>query len=491
MHKRIAALALLLLIVLQAQAQQSFTCADGQRYLTMLELEISSADALIYASAVGQGTFDPVLHLIEDGQPIACSDHNAIASSISASLPGVGEILPTLNSAQESSSASQRWQLAEYNGGTGAVLLLLEGLLLDAAQAPLAIELSLAQAARVSGAVLHLYAFSETPLAAGDLLLSVPDSPAEEIASEDFAGAYLTIQNTVQLDADEASAGLRLPLEDAPQDLSITLASRSEEGVPVVLALHLSVPERLPQARAFRDVTNALRLDCDGVPQPGAIVEVLLPDQPDLLVTLLMDENGDPLLALINENGNGTCAEDSPVASDYGLLLPEIEFTASPLSAQGLAPAGHVLIVQRSAESKDAIFIVEGLQLSPQGDALRLWLPQDFAQGGEVEAFLIAEEDEGDPLLALVDETGAVLSDALGEPLRCDNASLEDECYESVNLSGVLLTRAEGALLRGLELDARLFAPQEALENGQIYWWLASASEETTSAVLLLRLRFH
>lgn len=490
MHKRIAALALLLLIVVQAQAQQGFTCADGQRYLTLLELEINSADTLVYASAVGQGTFDPVLHLIEDGQPIACSDHDASASSISARLPGVEEILPTLNSTQESSSGPQRWQLAEYNNATGAVLLLLEGLLLDPAQAPLSIDLTLAQATRVPGAVLHLYAFSEISLAAGDLLLSARDWPAEAIAAEQFAGAYLTIQNTMQLDADEASVGLRLPLEGAPQDLSISLANRSGESVPVVLALHLSVPERLPQARAYRDVTNALRLDCDGVPQPGAIVEVLLPNQPDLLVTLLMDENGDPLLALINENGGGTCTEESPAVSDYALLLPQIEFTASPLSAQGLAPAGHVLIVQRSEESKDAVIIVEGLQLSPQGDVLRLRLPQDFAQGGEVEAFLIAEEDEGDPLLALVDETGTVLSDASGEPLRCDNANLEEECYESVNLSGVLLTRAEGALLRALELDARLFAPQEQLENGQIYWWLASASEESTSAVLLLRLRF-
>lgn len=144
----------------------------------------------------------------------------------------------------------------------------------------------------------------------------------------------------------------------------------------------------------------------------------------------------DPVLAVLDENGDGLCDDDDPNAEDYAAELPTTgEVIPSGLSsqvtfAQNLSPdfADVSLVVGGfNNQVGEFLLILEGMAVTAAdnaGDPFSVLLTPGMIESGvPLSVYMLTRGQSGvDPFLFLADQEGSIAQDPDGVPLSCDDA---------------------------------------------------------------------
>ncbi|RMG87907.1 MAG: hypothetical protein D6712_04805 [Chloroflexi bacterium] len=208
-----------------------------------------------------------------------------------------------------------------------------------------------------------------------------------------------------------------------------------------------------------------------------------------------MGINGfDPVLAVVDANGNGLCTDDTPSIASYTASLPttgniagsatNAQITFSNNSGQ---PFADVTIVVGGYEDQGGEFIVllEGMALTQAdniGDPFTIQITPGMAQSGvPLTVYQISVTNAFDPLIATVDSEYNFIQLDDGSYVACDDAGNANACFgQSSNLSSSYITRTQNRQLPGGPLDAMLSFPLSPEFAGQhINFLMRSSSMET------------
>jgi len=178
----------------------------------------------------------------------------------------------------------------------------------------------------------------------------------------------------------------------------------------------------------------------------------------------------DPVLAILNEDGDGLCNDDDAGARRYAADLPTTGVVpASNLSAQiSFTPHSDTgfqdisLVVGGYGDQPgEFILILEGMAVSEAdnaGDPLVITLTQPMIDSGAgLDVYMITRgQSNVDPFISLVDDDYNVLTDDDGNPIACDDAGNADLCWTpGVDLSNSSVTINTGTL-PGWQYDSYL-----------------------------------
>ncbi|MFN8378441.1 MAG: hypothetical protein U0452_07190 [Anaerolineae bacterium] len=177
----------------------------------------------------------------------------------------------------------------------------------------------------------------------------------------------------------------------------------------------------------------------------------------------------DPVLAVLSESGDGLCNDDAPGAARYAANLPTTGVVpASQLSSQVIFnPTSNtdfqdvsLVVGGYNDQPGEFILILEGMGVTAAdngGDPILVTLNQNMLDSGvPLDAYMITRgQSNVDPIVSLVDENYATLTDAGGHAISCDDAGT-DRCWgNTVDLSNSTVTISTGSL-PGWQYDAYL-----------------------------------
>lgn len=178
----------------------------------------------------------------------------------------------------------------------------------------------------------------------------------------------------------------------------------------------------------------------------------------------------DPVLAVLNEDGEGLCNDDESSAARYAANLPTTgvvpasrlssQVTFNPSSDTGFVDVSLV-VGGYNDQPGEFILILEGMGVTASdngGDPVIVMLNQNMIDSGvPLDAYMITRgQSTVDPIVSLVDADYAVLTDDNGEAITCDDAGNSSLCWTpGVDLSNSTVTIASGTL-PGWELDSYL-----------------------------------
>jgi hypothetical protein len=189
--------------------------------------------------------------------------------------------------------------------------------------------------------------------------------------------------------------------------------------------------------------------------------------------TAIGSDGFDPVLAVLNEDGFGTCSDNANSASDYTFDLPttgrgtpsnlsaQLDFTQN--SGQGMADVSLV-VGSLGNTSGEFVLVLEGMAATAAdgpGDAFSVRMtPGMVASGVPLSVYMISLTNDLDPLMAYVDENLEVLYDTDNVPIICDDAGDTSRCWgESFSLNDSYVMLADGRRLGGFGRDAMLSLP--------------------------------
>ncbi len=294
---------------------------------------------------------------------------------------------------------------------------------------------------------------------------SAPALQVREAQGEGTQAEPITAQLLTDIESSDVAVGAEISAE-----AEVIVPYR--DGGRYALALLFSTgtpPDTRPTATVTESETGELLLTCADTPVAENALEVMLPDDGEAytLTALGVDEY-DPVLAAVDAEGSGVCVEDDAGASDYGLMLPDLEAAPSVRSSQvQAAERRRIIVADQIGEPGEVALLLEGGSLEGEtGDTYTLRLtPGMVSAGNELRLYAIALTTDLDPVLAL--DAGASALFGEEEPILCDNAGQRATCYSAPPLlNDSTLMLAGGAVLRGYELDAALFLPLDGLPAG-------------------------
>ena len=178
----------------------------------------------------------------------------------------------------------------------------------------------------------------------------------------------------------------------------------------------------------------------------------------------------DPVLAVLNEDGDGLCNDDSDGARRYAADLPSTgEVDPSSLSAQvdfsHDDPSGFLdisLVVGGFGNTTgEFVLIIEGMGVTAgdnAGDPFSVNLtPMMVSSGVPLSVYMLTRgQSSVDPIIYLSDGDDGILEDGDGNPFYCDDSGSSDLCYgDSVALDNYSVTINSGTL-PGWQYDAAL-----------------------------------
>ena len=185
----------------------------------------------------------------------------------------------------------------------------------------------------------------------------------------------------------------------------------------------------------------------------------------------------DPVLAVLDESGNGLCTDDSTEASNYVAQLPSSGRTVpSGLSSQvqfsqNLGRMADVSLVVGGFGNTDGefILILEGMAATSadgSGDPFSVRLTPGLVNSGlPLSVYMVAVTDALDPLMYLADENYEVVQDTDGVHIYCDDGG-SAECWgEGSSLIGSSLSRTRNRSVPGGNLDSMLQIPLESYSD--------------------------
>jgi hypothetical protein len=178
----------------------------------------------------------------------------------------------------------------------------------------------------------------------------------------------------------------------------------------------------------------------------------------------------DPVLAVLDDSGDGLCNDDNENARRYAADLPSTgEVDPSSLSAQvdfnHDDPSGFLdisLVVGGFGNTTgEFILILEGMGVTAAdnaGDPFSVNLtPMMVSSGVPLSVYMLTRgQSSVDPIMYISDGNDGVLEDADGNPFICDDSGDPDRCYgDSVALDPYSVTINSGTL-PGWQYDAAL-----------------------------------
>lgn len=546
----------------------SVTCDNGSNFENGIEIIVQQMRAgfTYTATAIGINGFDPVLAVLNESGTGFCSDNAADASKHSADLPTSGPVSASTTSAQIRFDQSSGQNMADVSlvvgsvgNTTGEFVLLLEGMAAtnaDGAGDPFALRLTPDMVA--SGIPLTVYMISVTSDL--DPLLMLTDENKEVIYDDDnnpiycddagdaarcwgtstpLGDSFVTRVNGRQLPGFNADAMLSIGIDgitlNSDPNLNfyhflMTSYNQSTFG-DYVLAFHMgttsetssATPEKgpgtikeqpgggkeptpIPPSNA--DVPMGISVTCNNGVSFDNGVEIVVDQMRtgfNYTATAIGMNGFDPVLAVLNESGTGTCSDDANSASNYAVDLPTSgEVVASITSAQlqfnqssGQNMADVSLVVGSIGNgSGEFILILEGMAATNAdgpGDTFSVRLtPGMVASGVPLTVYMISVTNDLDPLIGRIDSSYEFLFDANNNTIFCDDAGDPSRCWgESSSLNNSFVTRQNGRALGGFAADAMLSIPiadialDEDTDFNFIHFIMTSYNQSTFGDYLL------
>jgi hypothetical protein len=201
----------------------------------------------------------------------------------------------------------------------------------------------------------------------------------------------------------------------------------------------------------------------------------------------------DPVLAVVTEDGDGLCNDDSDIAAGYGAYLPttdEVDFSNN--SAQviftnndtGEAFRNVTFVVGgKDNESGEFVLLLEGLTLSSAdgyGDSISAYISPSMARSGApLTAYMISVTDVFDPWIGLINSDFEVLQDNDGNSFSCDDAGYNSCWGDSTKMDGFGVSRSNGRVLAGGLKDAMINLPIDSSVEGLYFYFLMSTIQGT------------
>jgi microcompartment protein CcmK/EutM len=185
----------------------------------------------------------------------------------------------------------------------------------------------------------------------------------------------------------------------------------------------------------------------------------------------------DPVLAVLDANGQGLCADDTREAASYSVDLPTSGLvSASTSSAQvlfsqtsGQNMADVSLVVGSVGDtSGEFILLLEGMAATSadgSGDPFSVRLTPGMVNSGvPLTVYMISVTGELDPLIARIDSDYNFIYEG-DQQVYCDDAGDAALCWgQSTLLNNSYVTRRGNERLGGFAQDAMLSIPLEGVE---------------------------
>ncbi|HEX2622217.1 MAG TPA: hypothetical protein VHL11_18795 [Phototrophicaceae bacterium] len=201
----------------------------------------------------------------------------------------------------------------------------------------------------------------------------------------------------------------------------------------------------------------------------------------------------DPVLAVLNSEGQGLCTDDDSNAAEYTASLPTTgDIDASRQNSQiffannsNSAFADISLVVGGlDNQTGEFLLVLEGMVVTDAdgaGDAFALQItPGMVASGVTPSAYMISVTNGLDPLMATIDKDYNFITDKDDNYVACDDAGT-DTCWgDSTDLTGYYISRTESRQLAGGQYDAMLSLPIDEGYEGKFFNFLMRSSEQKT-----------
>lgn len=255
-----------------------------------------------------------------------------------------------------------------------------------------------------------------------------------------------------------------------------------------------------PTAQATPEAAPGISVNCGGNVTFDNGVEVIVNMRPGFTYTATVIGVGsfDPIIAVIDEQGNTLCNDDDTTGARYVANLPTTGpvgpsvFTArKPFSYSG-SSFGDVSLVVGSVGSQagEFLLVVEGLGVTRAdgsgegaGDPFVINVtPNMVLSGVDYTAYMLAVTDVLDTMITAVDEDNVIIRLNDGTPLSCDDAGNAALCFDTgFDLSDSYVSRSNNTRLPGGPYDSMLRIPFDAftLDGGYIDLRFTSSSQST------------
>lgn len=514
-------------ITVGAQEGISVTCDSGANFTNGVEVTVVQMRAgfTYTATAIGIDGFDPILAVLDANGQGLCADNTSNAGSYTASLPTTGVVPASRNSAQINFSQTSGSNMADVSlvvGSAGNVpgefVLMLEGMAAtsaDGAGDPFSVRLT--QDMVNSGVPVTIYMISVTRDL--DPLVRLIDSSGNPISdgngnqvycddagntslcwgqSSSLVGSYTTYKGSQRLGGFGADAMLSLPLDgvqfnDGPRFFNFQMTSYQQSTFgEYVIAIHAStgsgsgstkppltnqqataVPTLPPKGTPSTTAASGISVTCDNGSSfdNGVEVSVISMRAGFTYTATAIGMNGfDPVLAVLDANGQGLCADDTRDAGGYTVNLPttgvvpsastSAQVNFSQTSGSNMA---DVSLVAGSVGNipGEFVLILEGMAATSAdgvGDPFGVRLTEGMvASGVPLTVYMISVTDALDPLINRINSDFSTLLDSNGDQVYCDDAGNAALCWgQSTSLNASYVTRRGNQRLSGFGADAML-----------------------------------
>ncbi|RMG76524.1 MAG: hypothetical protein D6711_03725 [Chloroflexi bacterium] len=503
----------------------SVTCNNGVRFdngVAVTVVQMRSGFSYT-ATAIGLNDFDPILAVVDENGQGLCSDDTTEAARFSVNLPTTGRVTPSLRTAQIEFSNNSGMDFADITLVVGSVgnqpgefVLVLDGMALtvdDNAGDPFTVQITPDMIA--SGIPVTTYMISVVqgfdPLIAlidQDYNLLV-DNDGNPITCDDagnvsncwgdsasLANSSVSRPDGRTLAGGQYDAMLSIPLQTDMEGSYLNFLMRSYEMSSLgnyVIAFHIGTGagtgasntpgNNLPtvpsgNATPSNEVlsNSGMTVTCaDGSTfENGVPITVIQMRAGYSYTATAIGLNGfDPVLAVLDENGNGLCNDDNADAADFSANLPTTgQISPSLNTAQiefynnsGVDFANITLVVGgRNSSSGEVLLVLDGMALTVDdntGDPFGVQItPGMIASGVPLSVYMISVVDGFDPLIAMINEDYDFIADNNDNLIACDDAGNVSNCWgDSASLARSYVSRPDGRRLSGGQYDAMLSLP--------------------------------
>jgi hypothetical protein len=478
---------------------QAIACIDGQKVYNGITLTIPLNDnqnaeipSIPLVTVVGDETMIPILKVAEINEQAVCLGANAAYGAVSATL-GEQAILPTSNTAFTpiTDPAFNTLTIGSTQATNDRFLVLIEGQIADDDGHEYVLTLTPEQLANQTPIRVYALASDDT----SDPVLTLLDDTGN--IAKDANGAIITCDNTnsdtcygggetldssiviTQLNAiqgDARSAMLTFDGDNVVQDILRLRVQGGAYLLAILIGSDVVTTVAPPVAQITTLEDGAYQLTCDDQVIWSKGIPLTFPDMPqDTLYTITAIGNVgyDPVLALVDENGTGVCADDTPLASTYQLNLPTWQIPPQTTGAQLIieSPNQRVFVGGKEGVGGDVFVLIEGMSMSNMPlQRLQIETTKGMVDASSyVTTVMIAETSDLDPLLSWLNDAGEVNTDIQGASVTCDNAGIPESCYgESVSLRGSTIALAQERVLPLDSVDAQLNLPIYPDMGGQV-----------------------
>jgi hypothetical protein len=472
-------------------------------------------------TVIGIAGYDPVMAVFNQQQNGGCNDDSPIASEYIADLPTT-EFIPSSPLSSQmifDGDSLMRVVVGEFEDIPGEVLVMVEGLISDGS--PDRVNVTVTEEMIQAGIPLTAYAIER--VSGLDLKLAIVDdngvplldNRSQSIQCDDagdnnlcwgahvpLIDSYTNISNTTDTSGSVLSPMLSIPLSTndlgtiVPFQITQSPEATTDITGEYIFLLHYGVGELDFADGVAQAITDPLGtiLNCGDELALSDPIEVTIPRiDSQYTVSLLAKDIANPMMAVIDNVDGGTCHISSPNGDQLFAELPILEsFNRSVNNVQTTLITNHARILTGLVNDATGGYLmaINGLNIPSDGasDIVSVAITESMVASGEsVFAFVIAEELDFNPQLALVSADEQILSSADALPIVCTQTRVPDSCwgkYDDMNAAQISL--GDDNLTLGVSNDVMLQIPLTTELIGTTLNFMTSAVDETFGNYLLI-----